>query len=162
MGEPVRIVDLATDLVRLSGFRPIVRAPGGSPEADDGDWDIEVVFAAIRPGEKLHEELFADGEECHPTRHEKILMAVNGPDRHSNPRFDVQMDRLADLAEIGDEAGVRRLLKEIVPEYRPAELEPAIEAGVADKAVDTQAQKEDTSAARSRVRTLAASRSLGR
>ncbi len=64
MGEPVRIVDLARDLIRLSGLEP--------------DRDIEITFTGLRPGEKLYEELFAASEDYGRTEHEKILRFTNG------------------------------------------------------------------------------------
>jgi FlaA1/EpsC-like NDP-sugar epimerase len=142
MGEPVRIVDLATDLIRLSGLRPKVRAwdARGADEDQSGsrdrldessedeiDWDIEVAFTGARQGEKLFEELFSDGEECHRTRHEKILVAENGQEVEAHSDLDEQVGRLAELAQKGDEEGVRRLLGEIVPDYRPAQETGAAE-----------------------------------
>jgi FlaA1/EpsC-like NDP-sugar epimerase len=64
MGEPVRIVDLAGDLIRLSGLEP------GS--------DIEIRFTGLRPGERLHEEVLIAGESVVPTPHPKVLRAING------------------------------------------------------------------------------------
>lgn len=60
MGEPVKIVDLANDLIRLHGFEP--------------DKDIKLVFTGIRPGEKLYEELFSAGEQVASTRHDRIFI----------------------------------------------------------------------------------------
>ncbi|MBU0704773.1 MAG: polysaccharide biosynthesis protein [Chloroflexi bacterium] len=126
MGEPVRIVDLATDLIRLSGLQPRVRGwrrdgemgRGGEEELDHARDEIEVVFMGVRPGEKLFEELFLEEEKYSQTRHEKIFAAMNGHQTlDSNPGLDGQVDRLIELARVGDEAGVRRLLGEIVPEY---------------------------------------------
>ena len=76
-----------------------------------------------RPGEKLFEELFVDGEEYGRTRHEKIFVAMNGQDQdhgNENLAFSLveQVDRLIELAQSGDEARVRQLLAEIVPEYQ--------------------------------------------
>ena len=65
MGEPVRIVDLAKELITLSGFRP-------------GE-DIEIVFTGLRPGEKLFEELRIEGEDMKHTKHPKIGVWQNIP-----------------------------------------------------------------------------------
>ena len=65
MGEPVKIVDLARELITLSGFRP-------------GE-DIEIVFTGLRPGEKLFEELRIEGEDMQQTRHPKIASGRTSP-----------------------------------------------------------------------------------
>ena len=65
MGEPVKILDLATDLIRLSGLRP--------------NADVEIVFTGVRPGEKLYEELEADGEDLRATEHPKIRASRGVP-----------------------------------------------------------------------------------
>jgi FlaA1/EpsC-like NDP-sugar epimerase len=67
MGEPVRIVDLAADMIRLSGLRV-------------GD-DVAIEFTGLRPGEKLYEELHIPGEQVLPTRHPKIIVAEHKPGR---------------------------------------------------------------------------------
>jgi len=65
MGEPVRITDLATDMVRLMGLKV-------------GE-DIDIVYSGLRPGEKIHEELSTDEEEVEPTAHEKIMVVKSPP-----------------------------------------------------------------------------------
>jgi FlaA1/EpsC-like NDP-sugar epimerase len=65
MGEPVKIVDLARNMIRLSGKEP--------------DRDIAIQFVGVRPGEKLHEELWSDGEQVRETSHPKILCATRPP-----------------------------------------------------------------------------------
>jgi FlaA1/EpsC-like NDP-sugar epimerase len=104
MGEPVRIVDLAEDLIKLSGLRP------GA--------DIEIVCTGVRPGEKLTEELLLDSEQLEKTGHPKILIARRGGcDRAT---FEPQLQALRAAAESHDEAHARRLMMAMVPEYRPA------------------------------------------
>jgi FlaA1/EpsC-like NDP-sugar epimerase len=102
MGEPVKIVDLARDMIRLSGFA--------------GD-EIKIEFTGLRPGEKLYEELLADGESTLPTPHPKLRIA--------KPSAVPDQQWLADLEEWlaapwRDEAAVKEGLKRWVPEYRPA------------------------------------------
>lgn len=64
MGESVKIVDLARQMIRLSGFRPI---------DEHGVGDIEIQFTGLRPGEKLYEELLIDVNKVEKTEHERIL-----------------------------------------------------------------------------------------
>ncbi len=103
MGESVKIVDLAEELIRLSGLQP--------------HEDIEIVFTGLRPGEKLYEELLLDEEGALPTHHEKICVASSAP-----PARELLIERLDTLvaaAKALDLAGVRAGLQEIVPEYQP-------------------------------------------
>jgi FlaA1/EpsC-like NDP-sugar epimerase len=101
MGEPVRVFDLATDLIRLSGLEP--------------DLDIEVQFTGMRPGEKLYEELFFTGAEVTPTIHPKILRACDAEASEYNPR---DIEALIQAARENRSAGnIRRLILKVVPEY---------------------------------------------
>jgi FlaA1/EpsC-like NDP-sugar epimerase len=104
MGEPVRIVDLAADMIRLSGLRV-------------GE-DIEIEFSGLRPGEKLYEELHADGEKHLPTRHSKIMIA----DRQQRDADQVaaSIDELEQLAN-GPQSQVLNCIRRIVSEYVPPE-----------------------------------------
>jgi FlaA1/EpsC-like NDP-sugar epimerase len=103
MGEPVRIVDLAEELIRLSGFRP--------------HEDIEIKFSGLRPGEKLYEELLMEGEGLRPTSHEKIMVArAIEVDRD---RLLGQLEELYHLQRVIDQPGVIAKLREIVPEFVP-------------------------------------------
>jgi FlaA1/EpsC-like NDP-sugar epimerase len=104
MGEPVKIIDLARNLILLSGLRP--------------DKDIRIVFTGIRPGEKLYEEMHTFEESTLPTRHEKIKI-FSGPAL----TYGGMTGPLATLREICAERDVTQLilqLKEIVPEYNPS------------------------------------------
>jgi FlaA1/EpsC-like NDP-sugar epimerase len=115
MGEPIRIVELARDLIELSGL--------------EVGRDVDIVYTGLRPGEKLFEEISLPGEEYVPTQHDKIFVSPNDSDGANLPRAGVAPDRLADLegvveglvalARRGDEAQVRARLREIVPEYAP-------------------------------------------
>ena len=101
MCEPVRVFDLALDLIRLSGLEPGV--------------DVEVNFTGVRPGEKLYEELFFKGAQMVPTDHPKILRARDAATpEHS--RGDIA--ELIRAARENRSAGeIRRLLVRLVPEY---------------------------------------------
>jgi FlaA1/EpsC-like NDP-sugar epimerase len=104
MGEPVRIVDLARNLIRLSGFEP--------------DREIRIVFTGLRPGEKLIEELQLEGEGIKRTAHEKIRVLDGGESNFIQVR--AWLDDLAGIAEAKNVSGLIIKLKEIVPEYRPS------------------------------------------
>jgi FlaA1/EpsC-like NDP-sugar epimerase len=103
MGTPIKIDDMARDLIRLSGFEP--------------DVDIKIEYIGLRPGEKLYEELITEGENIVPTRHEKI-MVLKGIECDLE-LLNVKIDELASLAEEQDGEKVIMKLREIVPEYNP-------------------------------------------
>jgi len=102
MGEPVKIVDLARDLITLSGFRP-------------GE-DIEIQFTGMRPGEKLFEELAMTGEDMQPTRHPKIGIWKNDPPDETTLRTAI-LDLLAAAERNADRKVIVALIKKTVPEY---------------------------------------------
>jgi FlaA1/EpsC-like NDP-sugar epimerase len=120
MGEPVKIVDLARDLITLSGFKP-------------GE-DIEIEFTGIRPGEKLFEELSVAEEAADKTRHPKIFVGKFRP--HDWTEVQAQLLSLRTVAEEGDAAAVRAKFQEIVPEYHPVLIERAAPAAPSTKAAD--------------------------
>jgi FlaA1/EpsC-like NDP-sugar epimerase len=101
MGEQIRIVDLARDLVRLSGL------PHDA---------IEITFVGARPGEKLHEELYFDEEEALTTLHPKVRAAYHRP--YSVAEVIDAIRELELTLRHGD-AAAREKLKDIVPEYTP-------------------------------------------
>ncbi|HVO96441.1 MAG TPA: nucleoside-diphosphate sugar epimerase/dehydratase [Bryobacteraceae bacterium] len=103
MGEPVRIQDLARNLILLSGLRP--------------DVDVRIEFTGLRPGEKLYEELSSLEENTVPTRHAKIrIFAGNGtPENLSG-----WLEELRRSTEAREAAGALLCLKELVPDYNPS------------------------------------------
>jgi FlaA1/EpsC-like NDP-sugar epimerase len=101
MGEPVKIVDLARDLITLSGLRP-------------GE-DIEIEFNGIRPGEKLFEQLATDAEHADKTKHPKIFIG-----RVASPAWSEAvrgLDELLGLANSTEVSRIRGALRRLVPEY---------------------------------------------
>jgi FlaA1/EpsC-like NDP-sugar epimerase len=104
MGEPVSIVSLARNMIRLSGHEP--------------DGDIEIRFTGLRPGEKLFEELALEGESHMPTYHHKIKIFCG--DRKEASSMEHWLDRLERLVDEGDEFAVLAHLMHLVPEYTPA------------------------------------------
>jgi FlaA1/EpsC-like NDP-sugar epimerase len=104
MGTSVKIIDMARDLIRLSGFEP--------------DKDIKIEYIGLRPGEKLYEELITEGENVVPTGHRKI-MVLSG-EICEQDRLNGDIDRLIKAAKAQDAEKIRNLLKQIVPEYNSA------------------------------------------
>jgi FlaA1/EpsC-like NDP-sugar epimerase len=104
MGQPVKIVDLAKNLILLSGLRP--------------DEDIKIEFTGMRPGEKLYEELNTLLEDTVPTEHEKIriFMGDGMPERD----IDGWLDVLHEICEARDTGRLVVALKEIVLDYSPS------------------------------------------
>jgi FlaA1/EpsC-like NDP-sugar epimerase len=108
MGEPVRIIDLARDMITLSGFRP--------------DIDIKIEFQGLRPGEKLFEELRTSGENILPTHHQKIFVWQS---RYSSmEEMESALKRLEGVADGASFAEVYAALKAVVPEYQPPAAPP--------------------------------------
>jgi FlaA1/EpsC-like NDP-sugar epimerase len=123
MGTPVRILDMARDLIRLSGKEP--------------DKDIKIVFTGLREGEKLYEELITVGEDITPTRHEKILV-LRTDAGGSRPRskdseahgewLNDGLSRLYDAAARHDALAIKKILGDIVPEYTPQNAESILDS----------------------------------
>jgi FlaA1/EpsC-like NDP-sugar epimerase len=102
MGEPVRMIDLAKKMIRLSGLEPFK--------------DIDIVFTGLREGEKLHEELLNSEENTIPTHHEKILKAKVREYDFAYVQSMIELFR--DLMHDKNELKMVALMKEIVPEYK--------------------------------------------
>ena len=103
MGEPVKIVDLARQMITLSGFRP--------------ETDIDIVFTGVRPGEKLFEELRTSGEDIEETVHPKVRIwkgrSVNWQ------KVQATIAELTELQSANDREKIIETMKHVVPEYEP-------------------------------------------
>ncbi len=108
MGEPVRIVDLARNMIRLAGYEP--------------DTDIAIEFTAPRPGEQLHERLLAEGEHSEPTVAPRINRAVKSEPIDSDD-VEEMLSRLTALIGSGDETDLAQQVIEIVSGQPPATLD---------------------------------------
>ena len=111
MGKPIKIAKLAEDLIRFSG-----KEPGK---------DVEIVYTGLRPGEKLYEELITEGEGIVPTNHEKIMVLQMDGDWYGHESREAfkkwlwdEVNELREFAEKRDAKGIRKKMKEIVPEYQ--------------------------------------------
>lgn len=104
MGEPIKIVDLARDMIELSGL--------------EVDKDIAIDFVGLRPGEKLFEELFIAGEKYERTRHEKIFIAPN-----ASSLVPVDLDQTLETLQVAaahdDKRAILNGLKTLIPEFQP-------------------------------------------
>jgi FlaA1/EpsC-like NDP-sugar epimerase len=102
MGEPVRILTVAEEMIRLHGLAP--------------DKDIPIIFTGMRPGEKLYEDLMTPLEKSEQTAHPKIFKAIN-----DTIKTDIikQVALLEKAAVEGDKPRIIAILKEIIPAYNP-------------------------------------------
>jgi FlaA1/EpsC-like NDP-sugar epimerase len=104
MGDPVKIVDLARNLILLSGLRP--------------DHDIKIQFSGLRPGEKLFEELNLHGEYLVPTSHAQIRSYLS-PFHVEARQMPAFLEDLQEVVEVQDVSRLVLLLKELIPDYNP-------------------------------------------
>jgi FlaA1/EpsC-like NDP-sugar epimerase len=119
MGTPVKIADMARDLIRLSGKEP--------------DTDIKIIYTGLRDGEKLYEELITEGEDILPTGHEKIMVLhsnnhANGLNHLQSMRqkLDEDIEELVKYSLDHNAGTIKKKLKEIVPEYTPQDNETVL------------------------------------
>jgi FlaA1/EpsC-like NDP-sugar epimerase len=106
MGKPIKIADMAKDLIRLSGFEP--------------EKDIEIKYIGLRPGEKLYEELITEGEGIVSTSHKKIMI-LHGETCNLTV-LNGNIDKLIHSAKDQDPKAIKSWLKNIVLDYEPFEL----------------------------------------
>ena len=106
MGKPMKIIDLARNLIRLSGFEP--------------DVDIPIKIVGLRPGEKLYEELTNTGEETEPTAMPKITKVTTEAPPAGWP--GAKLEELRQAALLADDEAALRLLAELVPHFTSEQL----------------------------------------
>ncbi|MBN1992363.1 MAG: polysaccharide biosynthesis protein [Anaerolineae bacterium] len=115
MGQPIKIVDLARDMIELSGLKP--------------DEDIDLIFTGLRPGERLSEHLFSPTETIRPTTHSKIL-TINALADNDHLSLQQAIEELKNAVTKQDEAQIYAILNDLLPE---AELQGI---ALSDKSVD--------------------------
>lgn len=113
MGEPVKIYDLAMNMIRLAGLVPGV--------------DIPITFTGVRPGEKLYEDLFADQEQVEKTHHKKIM--IGKVKTYSFSQMSGFVSELLAFSVVPDAATVKDMIRSVVPEYQPLVAETVISSG---------------------------------
>ncbi len=122
MGEPVKIVDLARQLIMLSGFEP--------------DKDIPIVFTGIRPGEKMFEDILSAEEGTVATSHDRIFISRTG-DSATSAEIARGLKDLSKAIESGDKKAVVAALRELVPTFRPElNTQPVRKSGLKDASTD--------------------------
>ena len=102
MGEPVKILTLAENLIRLSGYQPYE--------------DIKIIFTGLRPGEKLYEELLISEKNKIETDNDRIFIAQLQPG--DAEQFQALMKELKETAFAEDNANIRKVVQKLVPEYK--------------------------------------------
>ena len=105
MGKPVRIQDMANDLIRLSGLEP--------------EKDIPIIFTGLRPGEKLYEELVSKEEKAQSTDHKKIMMLNNAANNMPWEVMKREIQSLIDISLQFDTDAIKRKLQHMIPDYTP-------------------------------------------
>ncbi len=126
MGKPVRIVDLAVQMIELSGFKPYE--------------DIDIVFTGMRPGEKMHEELSLTHENVTPTKHPKIRRLASEPQHHTFIRAFVDEIAAALVTDESDGEALKAQLNRAIPEYTPESIR--LQNGSAQPRIEAASQSE--------------------
>jgi FlaA1/EpsC-like NDP-sugar epimerase len=121
MGEPIRIQDLARQMIRLAGLEP--------------DKDVEIAFTGLRPGEKLHEALIHQAEAAERTRYRDIMVVA--PRAADHALIARAIDELAEQARGGSGNKIVATLRRLVPEYQPPAEAPADESAAPGRARQT-------------------------
>ena len=112
MGEPIKIKDMAFDLIRLSGFEP--------------EKDISINYTGLRPGEKLYEELITKGENFEKTTHKKIMIIQDKAPQKRWSVFKKEIDALQNTIKTFDSDIIKNQLESFLPEYEPQDYYPSV------------------------------------
>ena len=108
MGKPVRIKDMANDLIRLSGLEP--------------EKDIPIIYTGLRPGEKLYEELVSKEEKAQATNNKKIMVLNNGSNNMPWNLMKREIQSLVDISLKFDTDQIKRKLQQLIPDYTPQDF----------------------------------------
>ena len=108
MGKPVKIKDMAYDLIRLSGLEP--------------DQDIPIIYTGLRPGEKLYEELISKEEKAEVTDHKKIMLVQHGAHNMPWQLMQREIQSLMDISLKLDPDAIKRKLQHLIPDYTPQDF----------------------------------------
>ena len=108
MGKAVKIVDMANDLIRLSGLEP--------------EKDIPIIYTGLRPGEKLYEELISREEKAQSTDHKKIMVLQNGSNNMPWQMIQREIQSLMDISMKLDPDAIKRKLQHLIPDYTPQDF----------------------------------------
>ena len=108
MGKAVKIVDMANDLIRLSGLEP--------------EKDIPIIYTGLRPGEKLYEELISKEEKAQTTEHKKIMVLQNGANNMPWQLIQREIQSLMDISMKLDPDAIKRKLQHLIPDYTPQDF----------------------------------------
>jgi FlaA1/EpsC-like NDP-sugar epimerase len=106
MGEPIKILDLANEMIKLSGFEP--------------NKDIPIVFTGIRPGEKLIEEILTTEEGVIATKNKKIF--ITKLSKINEEKLDQGLKKLKTVIQTGNQKEIRNILRKIIPSYNPRDI----------------------------------------
>ena len=113
MGAPIKIKDMAYDLIRLSGFEP--------------EKEIPVIYTGLRPGEKMYEELVTHGEKVDKTIHPKIMIMKDGNPYKPWDGLKTEIEKLVTISRTFNSDAIKQKLQQMVPEYEPQDYFPPIE-----------------------------------
>ena len=112
MGKPIKIKDMAYDLIRLSGFEP--------------ETEIPIIYTGLRPGEKMYEELATSDERVIKTVHPKILIMKNYAPHQSWDDLKIDIEVLVNITNTFNSNSIKQKLQQMMPEYEPLDYYPPI------------------------------------